>query len=61
MVVVNEDGTKAEGTLTLKKSTQAVQFIQDLVKEGYTTVSPVEKGFETGRVSNGVKWFVDNC
>lgn len=47
--VVNEDGTKAEGYFNSKESTQAVQFIQDLVKEGYTTVSPVEKGFETGR------------
>ena len=47
--VVNEDGTKAEGYFNSKESTQAVQFIQDLVKEGYTTVSPVEKGFETGQ------------
>lgn len=47
--VVNEDGTKAEGYFNSKESTQAVKFIQDLVKEGYTTVSPVEKGFETGQ------------
>ena len=47
--VVNEDGTKAEGYFNSKESTQAVQFIQDLVKEGYPTVSPVEKGFETGQ------------
>lgn len=47
--VVNEDGTKAEGYFNSKESTQAVHFIQDLVKEGYTTVSPVEKGFETGQ------------
>lgn len=47
--VVNEDGTKAEGYFNSKESTQAVQFIQYLVKEGYTTVSPVEKGFETGQ------------
>lgn len=47
--VVNEDGTKAEGYFNSKESTQAVQFIQDLVKEGYTTVNPVEKGFETGQ------------
>lgn len=47
--VVNEDGTKAEGYFNSKESTQAVQFIQDIVKEGYTTVSPVEKGFETGQ------------
>ncbi|HEU3956090.1 sugar ABC transporter substrate-binding protein [Streptococcus pneumoniae] len=46
--VVNEDGTKAEGYFNSKESVEAVQFIQNLVKEGYTTVSPVEKGFETG-------------
>ena len=47
--VVNEDGTKAEGYFNAKESVEAVQFIQDLVKDGYTTVSPVEKGFETGQ------------
>ena len=46
--VVNEDGTKAQGYFNSKESVEAVQFIQDLVKEGYTTISPVEKGFETG-------------
>ncbi|KXT81802.1 ABC transporter substrate-binding protein [Streptococcus panodentis] len=47
--VVNDDGTKAEGYFNAKESVEAIQFIQDLVKEGYTTVSPVEKGFETGQ------------
>ena len=46
--VVNSKGTKAEGYFNSKESVEAVQFIQDLVKDGYTTVSPVEKGFETG-------------
>ena len=46
--VVNEDGTKAEGYFNSKESVEAVEFIQNLVKKGYTTVSPVEKGFETG-------------
>ena len=47
--VVNSKGTKAEGYFNSKESVEAVQFIQDLVKDGYTTVSPVEKGFETGQ------------
>lgn len=46
--VVNDNGTKAEGYFNSKESVEAVQFIQNLVKEGYTTVSPIEKGFETG-------------
>ena len=46
--VVNSKGTKAEGYFNSKESVEAVQFIQNLVKEDYTTVSPVEKGFETG-------------
>lgn len=47
--VVNEDGTVAEGYFNDEKTVEALQFIQDLVKEGYTTISPVEKGFETGK------------
>lgn len=46
--VVNSKGTKAAATFNSKESVEAVQFDQDLVKDGYTTVSPVEKGFETG-------------
>lgn len=46
--VVNDDGTKAEGYFNSKESVEAVEFIQNMVKKGYTTVSPVEKGFETG-------------
>lgn len=46
--VVNEDGTKAEGYFNSKESVEAVEFIQNMVEKGYTTVSPVEKGFETG-------------
>ncbi|MHC5879438.1 ABC transporter substrate-binding protein, partial [Streptococcus pyogenes] len=40
--------TKAEGYFNSKESVEAVEFIQNMVKKGYTTVSPVEKGFETG-------------
>ncbi|MCP1101746.1 fructooligosaccharide transport system substrate-binding protein [Aequitasia blattaphilus] len=47
--VVNEDGTKAEGYFNDEKTVEALQFIQDLVKNGYTTISPIEKGFETGK------------
>lgn len=47
--VVNEDGTKAEGYFNKKESVEALSFIQDLVKEGYTTITPIEKGFETGK------------
>ena len=47
--VVNKKGTKAAGYFNAKESVEAVQFIQDLIKQGYTTVSPVEKGFETGK------------
>lgn len=46
--VVSDDGKTAEGNFNSKESVEAVQFIQNLVKKGYTTVSPVEKGFETG-------------
>lgn len=45
--VVNSKGTKAEGYFNSKKTVEAVEFIQNLVKKGYTTISPVEKGFET--------------
>lgn len=47
--VVNDEGTKAEGYFNSKESVEALEFIQNLVKEGYTTISPVEKGFETGQ------------
>lgn len=46
--VVNDEGTKAEGYFNSKESVEAVEFIQNMIKKGYTTVSPVEKGFETG-------------
>lgn len=47
--VVNEEGTEAEGYFNREETVEAFEFIQDLVKENYTTISPVEKGFETGK------------
>lgn len=47
--VVNEDGTKATGYFDNDKTVEGLEFIQGLVKDGYTTISPIEKGFETGK------------
>lgn len=47
--VVNEDGSKAEGYFNSKETVESLTFIQDLVKEGITTITPIEKGFETGK------------
>lgn len=47
--VVNQAGTEALGYFNDPKSAEAIQFIQDLVKKGYTTNTPIEKGFETGK------------
>lgn len=47
--VVNADGTKAENYFNDKKSVEALEFIQGLVEKEYTTISPIEKGFETGK------------
>ncbi|MFR0613551.1 ABC transporter substrate-binding protein [Lactobacillus porci] len=47
--IVNKAGTKAIGHFDSKQTAEAVQFIQDLVKNKYTTISPKDKGFETGK------------
>ena len=47
--VVNGEGTEAVGYFDNEQSIEALSFIQSLVKEGYTTISPIEKGFETGK------------
>lgn len=47
--VVNEDGSKAEGYFNSEKTVESLSFIQNLVKDGITTVTPIEKGFETGK------------
>ncbi|SES17038.1 fructooligosaccharide transport system substrate-binding protein [Gracilibacillus ureilyticus] len=46
--IVSEDGTTAEGYFNDENSVKAFSFIQEMVKEGYTTITPVEKGFHTG-------------
>lgn len=47
--ITNKAGTKAMGYFNSKETASAVKFIQDLVKNKYTTVSPKDKGFETGK------------
>ncbi len=47
--VVNEDGSEAEGYFNSDKTVESLEFIQNLVKEGITTITPIEKGFETGK------------
>ncbi len=47
--ITNPAGTKAVGYFNSKQTTSAFQFIQDMVKKGYTTISPKDKGFETGK------------
>lgn len=47
--ITNPAGTKAVGYFNSKQTTSAFQLIQDMVKKGYTTVSPKDKGFETGK------------
>lgn len=47
--VVNEDGSKAEGYFNSKETVESLSFLQNLIKEGYTTITPIEKGFETGK------------
>lgn len=47
--ITNPAGTKAVGYFNSKQTTSAFQLIQDMVKNGYTTISPKDKGFETGK------------
>lgn len=47
--ITNPAGTKAVGYFNSKQTTSAFQLIQDMVKAGYTTISPKDKGFETGK------------
>lgn len=46
--VVNEDGTKSSGTFNNKESVEAFTFIQGLIKNGYSTITPEKNGFQTG-------------
>lgn len=45
--VVNEDGTKSSGTFDNKGSVEAFTFIQGLIKNGYSTITPEKNGFQT--------------
>lgn len=47
--LVDETGKTAEGYFNDEKTATALNFIQELVKKEYTTISPIEKGFETGK------------
>lgn len=46
--VVSEDGQKSSGTFDNAGSVEAFTFIQGLVKEGYSTITPEKNGFQTG-------------
>ncbi|WP_413527498.1 ABC transporter substrate-binding protein [Marinilactibacillus psychrotolerans] len=46
--ITNEDGTEAVGYFDTEESVEAFDFIQNLVEKGYSTITPVDKGFHTG-------------
>ncbi|GEK89862.1 fructooligosaccharide transport system substrate-binding protein [Alkalibacterium putridalgicola] len=46
--ITNEEGTEAVGYFDSEETVSAFDFIQSLVEEGYSTITPVEKGFHTG-------------
>lgn len=46
--VVTEDGTKSTGAFDNKGSVEAFTFIQGLIKNGYSTITPEKNGFQTG-------------
>lgn len=45
--ILSKDGTKAEGVFNQKPTVEAMRFIQTMLKEGYTTRTPVKQAFET--------------
>lgn len=45
--VTNEDGTKSSGTFDNKGSVEAFSFIQGLIKNEYSTITPEKNGFQT--------------
>ncbi|QAS69797.1 sugar ABC transporter substrate-binding protein [Oenococcus sicerae] len=47
--ITNAAGTKAEGVFDSKQTQTAFTFLQNLVKNGYTTISPIQEGFQTGK------------
>lgn len=46
--VVTEDGTKSTGVFDNAGSVEAFTFIQGLIKNGYSTITPEKNGFQTG-------------
>lgn len=47
--IVSEDGKTAIGVYDSKENVETFTFLQNLVKEGLTTITPVEKAFQTGK------------
>ncbi|WP_371018096.1 ABC transporter substrate-binding protein [Pseudalkalibacillus sp. JSM 102089] len=47
--IVSEDASKATGFFNDENAVKAMSFIQEMVEKGYTTKTPVEKGFQTGK------------
>lgn len=47
--IVSEDGTTAEGVFNDENAVKTFSFIQEMVEKGYTTISPSDKAFETGK------------
>ncbi|MSN98455.1 sugar ABC transporter substrate-binding protein [Bacillus paralicheniformis] len=45
--VLSKDGKQAEGVFNDKPTVEAMTFIQTMLKEGYTTRTPVKQAFET--------------
>ncbi|AQP53153.1 sugar ABC transporter substrate-binding protein [Vagococcus penaei] len=47
--IVNKEGTETIGYYNSKETVGALSYIQELIKNDYVPVTPVEKGFETGK------------
>ncbi|WP_101845673.1 ABC transporter substrate-binding protein [Halobacillus sp. Marseille-P3879] len=47
--VVSEDGEQAAGVFNNEDGVKAMSFIQEMQNKNYTTISPSENGFETGK------------
>lgn len=47
--IVSKDGKQALGVFNDEKALTAMMFIQGLIKNEYSTISPSENGFETGK------------
>lgn len=47
--IVSGDGKQAEGVFNDERALTAMMFIQELIKKEYSTISPSDNGFETGK------------